>query len=115
MNFNQSFQNANLKSRVTAMHPILALLMFFSIVFATIVLLPFLLLLGLLSFITLNLFKNKQFSKTILRSKQAQQGDAFQDNAGVQREQAAPYADMFTRSNPNQSQHTGRTFEHQAD
>ncbi|MGK0408992.1 MAG: hypothetical protein ACJASB_001147 [Shewanella psychromarinicola] len=112
MKFNQSFHTANLKSRFTAINPILALLMFFSIALTTIVLLPFLLLLGLLSFITLQLL-----GKKILQRNQphAQQGDVYQDSADVQREQAAPYAEMFNRSKPNQTQHTGRTFEHQAD
>jgi len=110
MKFNQSLHTANLKSRFTAMNPILALLLFISIALTTIVLLPFLLLLGFLSFITLQLL-----GKKILRSKQTRQGDAYQDNADIQREQAAPYAEMFNRSKPNQSQHTGRTFEHQAD
>jgi predicted membrane protein len=112
MKFNQSFHTANLKSRFTAMNPILALLMFFSIALTTIVLLPFLLLLGLLSFITLQLLGKKILQKN---QPQAQQGDVYQGSADVQREQAAPYAEMFNRSKPNQTQHTGRTFEHQAD
>ena len=120
MKFNQSFNTANLKNRFTTMNPILALLMVFSIAFTTIVLLPFLLLLGLLSFITLQLFGNR-----MMRSKantqagyhdaQTQQDRFYQSNANVQRETAAPYADMFTRAKPNPSQRTGRTFEHQAD
>ncbi|QDE29728.1 MULTISPECIES: hypothetical protein [Shewanella] len=125
MKFNQSFHTANLKNRFSTMNPILASLMLFSIAFTSIVLLPFLLMLGLLSFITFQLFGNK-----ILRSKafaqsgnnhsthresQTQQGHFSQSNANVQRETTAPYAEMFTRAKTNQSQHTGRTFEHQAD
>ncbi|RPA46093.1 hypothetical protein EGC79_14335 [Shewanella vesiculosa] len=112
MRFNQSFHTANLKNRFTSMNPILTLLMLFAIALTTIVLLPFLLLLGLLSFITLQLL-----GKKILQRKQAQsqQGDIYQGSADVQREQTAPYADMFSRAKPNQSQRNGRTFEHQAD
>ncbi|MBB1426144.1 hypothetical protein ACRN9Z_11520 [Shewanella frigidimarina] len=112
MKFNQSFHTANLKSRFSAMNPILALLMFFSIAFTTIVLLPFILLLGFLSFITLQLLGKKILQRN---QSQAQQGDIYQDSADVQREQAAPYADMFSRPKSNQTEHTGRTFEHQAD
>ncbi|WP_137223664.1 hypothetical protein [Shewanella sp. MEBiC00475] len=130
MKFNQSFHTANLKNRFSTMNPILALLMLFSIAFTTIVLLPFLLMLGLLSFITFQLFGNKilrskafaqsgnnqsHYNHSTHRESQTQQGHFSQSNANVQRETTAPYAEMFTRAKTNQSQHTGRTFEHQAD
>lgn len=122
MKFNQSFHTANLKNRFTTMNPILALLMLFSIAFTTIVLLPFLLLLGLLSFIGLQLFGHKmkrnqapRYQEARYDNTQTQPGDFYQGNTHVHRETAAPYADMFSRAKPNQSQRTGRTFEHQAD
>ena len=128
MSFNQSFHTANLKNKFTAINPMLALLMFIGIAFTTIVLLPFLLFFTLLSFITFYFLRNKEFGRKAWSSKafaskmnraykqpQTQQDDFYQGNADVQREQTAPYADMFSRSKPDQSRRTGRTFEHQDD
>ncbi|MGX9542543.1 MULTISPECIES: hypothetical protein [unclassified Shewanella] len=94
--------------------------MLFSIVLATIVLLPFLLLLGLLSFITIKLLSNKQlnrhpFTQSRYQASQTPPSDIYRGNADIQREQAAPYADMFNPSGAKNPRHTGRTFEHQGD
>ncbi len=110
MNVNQAFNSANFKHHMTSMNPILALLMVFAMTLVAMTLLPFLLLFGLISFFTLRFF-----GKKMLRRQQAEQARAYQHYANVQREPAAPYADMFKHSGTSQGSRTGRTFEHRAD
>lgn len=110
MNVNQAFNSAHFKHRMATMNPIMTLLMVVAMTLIAITLLPFLFLFGLISFVALRFW-----GKKMLRRQQAQQAYAYQDFANVQREPAAPYGDMFKRSNANQAKSTGRTFEHQAD
>ncbi|UJF22426.1 hypothetical protein [Shewanella sp. OMA3-2] len=120
MQFNQSFRAANLKHSFNAMNPFLALVAFVGLALVAMVILPFILLFLLLSFITFQLFGRKVIipkMKRAFEQSQRQQGHTYQSDADIQREPAAPYADMFSRTGKHQSKPNqgGRTFEHQAD
>ncbi|MCL1142855.1 hypothetical protein [Shewanella gaetbuli] len=125
MRFNQSFNPNQFKSRFNGMNPVVALIAFVAFSFVSLVLLPFLLLFGLLSFITMQFFGRKILASKMIKSFYTAQGqakDAYQGYGNVNREPQAPYADMFRRQNgqaqnnqAQQSQYSGRTFEHQAD
>ncbi|WP_434930966.1 hypothetical protein ACRWQM_01010 [Shewanella sp. HL-SH5] len=120
MQFNQSFRATNLKNNLTAMNPLLALVAFIGLSLIAMVLLPFILLFLLLSFITFQLLGRKVIipkMKRAFEQSQRQQGHTYRSDADIQREPTAPYADMFSpagkhQNKPNQG---GRTFEHQAD
>ncbi|MCT7942254.1 hypothetical protein [Shewanella holmiensis] len=116
MRFNSSFNSAHLKHRFSTMNPIIVMLSLISIAMLALILLPFLLLLGLLSFITFQVLGRTFLSpkmKQAYASSQRNQGDMYQGNADIQRENPASYANMFTH--PKNTHARGRTFEHNAD
>ena len=116
MRFNSSFNSAHLKHRFSSMNPIIVMLSLISIAILALVLLPFLLLLGLLSFITFQILGRTFLSpklKQAYASSQRHQGDIYQGHNDIQRENTAPFGHMFKQ--PKNSRPQGRTFEHNAD
>ncbi|WP_285163659.1 hypothetical protein [Shewanella goraebulensis] len=114
MNFNQFVNQAQVKQRVGTMHPFIALLSIVAIGITSIVLLPFLLVFALVSFIGLNLLSRKYLAPKMqpIFGKRQQQDEVYRGNPNVQREQSLYKSEMFKRSNPSSG---GRTFEHQPD
>lgn len=117
MRFNQSFNTANFKNRFTTINPIVAFVSLAAIMFLSIFLLPFILLFAVLSFITMQVL-GKRFTarmQPFAAKAQQQYQDIYQGRSDVQREQRAPYADMFSAQAHKPTHSSGRTFEHQAD
>ena len=114
MNFNQFVNQAQVKQRVGTMHPFIALLSIIVIALTSIVLLPFLIVFAVVSFISLNLLGRKYLAPKMqpIFGQRAQQEDVYSENPNVQREQSLYKSEMFKRSNPSQG---GRTFDHQPD
>ncbi|WP_144211523.1 hypothetical protein [Shewanella donghaensis] len=114
MNTNNFFNQAGLKQRVGTMHPFLGLLSITAILLTSLVLLPFLLLFALVSFIGLNLLGRKYLAPKMqpIFGQQAQPNNVYRGDDNVQRESSIYKSEMFRSSKGATG---GRTFEHQAD
>ncbi|QIR15874.1 hypothetical protein [Shewanella aestuarii] len=117
MRFNPSFSTANLKNRLITINPIVAFASLVIIMFLSIFLLPFILLFAVLSFITMQILGRRFTARMQPFAARAQQQyqDIYQGRSDIQREQRAPFTDMFSSQANKPSHHSGRTFEHQAD
>ncbi|WP_076538160.1 hypothetical protein [Shewanella sp. UCD-KL21] len=114
MNFNHMFNQPNLKQRLGSLHPLLSLLLVIGISLTSIVLLPFLLMFALVSFIGLNLLGRKYLAPKMqpIYSQQSQTNEFYRSNPNMQRESSIYKSEMFRKASPSNS---GRTFEHNPD
>ncbi|MDO6618425.1 MULTISPECIES: hypothetical protein [unclassified Shewanella] len=114
MNFNQMFNQTNLKQRLGNFHPLLSLLLVIGISLTSLVLLPFLLMFALVSFIGLNLLGRKYLAPRMqpIFSQQSQANEFYRSNPNMQRESSIYKSEMFRKAKPS---NTGRTFEHNPD
>ncbi|MEZ9234048.1 MULTISPECIES: NfeD family protein [unclassified Shewanella] len=115
MNFNQFINQAQLKQKVGTMNPIFALLSIIAIGLMSIVLLPFLIVFAVVSFIGLNLLGRKYLAPKMqpIFGQQAPD-EVYRGDPNIQRERSVYQSDMFKQAG-NHSQRSGRTFDHQPD